>query len=136
MKKLGTAATVLIAVLALALAATTGALIATATTDGEQTAVTPASPATTTGVVDADEDGFDHDDRYVDADDRPIPKDRVRRVADAAVAAVGGGTVVEVSRSDDPGETWEVEVMTPGRGEVDVALDAGLRRVPNAAYED
>jgi hypothetical protein len=58
-----------------------------------------------------------------------------RRVGAAAVAAAGGGTVVEISRSDDPGETYEVEVITD-RGEIDIALDDNLKRVANEAYDD
>ena len=57
------------------------------------------------------------------------------RVGNAATEAVGGGTAVEVETSDDPGETYEVEVLT-ARGEIDIALDQNLQRVQNLAYDD
>jgi len=68
-------------------------------------------------------------------DDAPLTPAEARRVGAAAAAAVGGGTAVEIDRSDDPGEAYEVEVMT-ARGEVDVALDDNLRRVENVPYDD
>ena len=71
----------------------------------------------------------------VDDDDMPLGKTEARRVGRAAVKAAGGGTVVEIDRSDDPGETYEVEVLT-ARGEIDIALDQNLQRVQNLAYDD
>ena len=47
------------------------------------------------------------------------------RVGAAATEAVGG-TVVDVETSDDPGETYEVEVRLDDGSEVDVALDQDL----------
>jgi len=47
------------------------------------------------------------------------------RVGAAATEAVGG-TVVDVETSDDPGETYEVEVRLDDGSEVDVALDEDL----------
>src|SRR5690349_5502292 len=70
-----------------------------------------------------------------DPDDVPISPGELGRVAEAAERHVGGGRAVDVERSDDPGEAFEVEVWTE-RGEVDVALDEQLDRVPNAPYED
>jgi uncharacterized membrane protein YkoI len=49
------------------------------------------------------------------------------RVGNAAVQAVGGGTVVDVETSDDQGEAYEVEVRKPDGSEVDVALDKDLK---------
>ena len=43
--------------------------------------------------------------------------------------------MTDLSRSDDPGEAYEVEVLTDA-GEVDVALDADLNRVSNNPYDD
>jgi hypothetical protein len=71
----------------------------------------------------------------VDPDDVPLRPREQRRVERAALALAGGGTVTEVDRSDDPGEAYEVEVVT-GRGEIDVALDQDLRRVDNNRYDD
>lgn len=68
-------------------------------------------------------------------DDAPLTPAEARRVGAAATAAAGGGTAVEIDRSDDPGEAYEVEVMT-AHGEVDVALDDNLRRVENLPYDD
>ncbi|GLY07615.1 PepSY domain-containing protein [Actinoplanes rectilineatus] len=49
------------------------------------------------------------------------------RVGNAAVQAVGGGTVVDVESSDDPGEAYEVEVRKADGSEVDVVLDKDLK---------
>ena len=49
------------------------------------------------------------------------------RVGAAAVQAVGGGTVLDVETSDDPGQAYEVEVRKADGTEVDVALDQDLK---------
>ena len=49
------------------------------------------------------------------------------RVGAAAVQAVGGGTVLDVETSDDPGEAYEVEVRKADGSEVDVALDKDMK---------
>jgi uncharacterized membrane protein YkoI len=54
------------------------------------------------------------------------------RAGRAAVAAVGG-TVVEVEKSDDRGEAYEVEVRTEDGPEVEVALDQDLAVVSQDA---
>jgi hypothetical protein len=72
----------------------------------------------------------------VDGDDQPLTATETDRVAAAAELIAGAGaTVVEVDRSDDLGEAYEVEVMTP-QGELDIALDERLGRVPNLRYDD
>jgi hypothetical protein len=71
----------------------------------------------------------------VESDDVPLGKTEARRVGRAALQAAGGGPVVEIGRSDDPGEAYEVEVLT-ARGEIDIALDQNLHRVQNLAYDD
>jgi uncharacterized membrane protein YkoI len=48
------------------------------------------------------------------------------RVGQAAVRAVGGGTVVDAETSDDLGEAFEVEVRKADGTEVDVVLDENL----------
>jgi uncharacterized membrane protein YkoI len=48
------------------------------------------------------------------------------RVRDAAVRAVGGGTVTDAETSDDLGEAYEVEVRKADGTEIDVALDENL----------
>ena len=55
------------------------------------------------------------------------------RVGAAATQAVGGGTVVEVETSDDPGEAYEVEVHLDDGSEMDVALDRELGLVSQDA---
>jgi hypothetical protein len=71
-----------------------------------------------------------------DADDRPLTAAETDRVAAAAKRIAGAdATVVEVDRSDDLGEAYEVEVLTP-QGELDIALDERLERVPNLRYDD
>src|SRR5688500_3254505 len=69
-----------------------------------------------------------------DVDDVPLGSEQGARVRAAALAITGGGRVVEIDRSEDPGEAYEVEVVRDGR-EIDVALDAQLRRVPNVRYD-
>lgn len=70
-----------------------------------------------------------------DPDDVPIAAGEIQRIEAAALRVTGGGTVTEIDRSDDAGEAFEVEVVTDA-GEVDVALDHNLRRVPNLRYDE
>lgn len=107
-----------------------GPEIATATVpvqSSDAMATTVPAPVVTQGV--------DADDADPDPDDRPLGAAEARRAGQAAVAAIGGGTVTDVDRSDDPGEAYEVEILTDG-GEIDVALDHNLKRVKNVAYDD
>jgi hypothetical protein len=145
MKKLATPTIALIAA-ALVIAALAGALAATAF-DGDDEdrddedpialateAGTPA-PVATPAAAAAETPAQDADDAVADADDVPLSVREADRVGKAAIAAAGGGSVTDLSRSDDPGEAYEVEVQTAA-GEVDVALDADLNRVSNNAYDD
>ncbi|HET6830230.1 MAG TPA: hypothetical protein VFH44_02665 [Solirubrobacterales bacterium] len=136
MSKIGWPVAMVIVVATLVVGGLAGALIASGdgNGDGEKTVVTvpetatsppaeqPPAQQTTTDIT-------------VDSDDAPLGPAETKRVGAAAVAAVGGGTAIEVDRSDDPGEAYEVEVMTD-RGEIDVALDENLRRVDNVPYDD
>jgi len=61
-----------------------------------------------------------------DADDQPISDEERAQVAAAAEAAVEGGTAVDVDRSDDAGEAFEVEVRDAQNQDWDVTLDADL----------
>jgi len=48
-------------------------------------------------------------------------------VTAAALAAVGGGTVIEVDRGDSPGDAaWKVEIRLANGDEAEVRLDANL----------
>jgi len=71
----------------------------------------------------------------LDPDDVPLGRSEAAKVERAALRITGGGTISEFGRSDDPGEAYEVEVLTP-TGEVDIALDDNLERVPNHSYDD
>lgn len=71
----------------------------------------------------------------VEADDRPLWPEEERRARAAALAVTGGGAISELDRSDDPGESYEVEVIKSGR-EYDIALDLHFRPVPNRRYDD
>lgn len=108
-----------------------GAVAAGALDDDDETVTTVVPAAETdaggaaTGSVEA----------TIEDDDRPLTEAELRRVSRAALEIAGGGTVTDVDRSDDLGEAYEVEVMTEA-GEVDVALDEHLRRVPNLRYDD
>jgi len=55
------------------------------------------------------------------------------RVGNAAVQAVGGGTVLDVETSDDAGEAYEVEVRKADGAEVDVVLDKDLKVLSQGA---
>lgn len=146
MKNLAKSTIALIAA-GLVIAALAGALVATALDgddddrDDEQVVLSTSdtaaatAPPTDAGAAVADTTVAEPDDIVVDADDVPLGKAEADRVAKAAVAAAGGGTVTEVNRSDDPGEAYEVEVLTDA-GEVDVALDSNLKRVSNNPYDD
>jgi uncharacterized membrane protein YkoI len=58
-----------------------------------------------------------------------------QRASDAALAAVGGGTVLEVESADDSGSAYEVEVRKADGTVVEVRIDSGFR-VVNIAGED
>ena len=78
------------------------------------------------------DDVNDRDDRN-DTNDGPDTDDRVLSASErtsaqkAAVAAVGGGTVIDVGASDDRGEAYEVEVRTSDNTEWNVELDADFK---------
>lgn len=73
-------------------------------------------------VVRQDEDG--DDDADDDADDRDLGDAERADAEKAALAAVGGGTVLQVEASDDPGEAYEAEVRDRDGAEWDIVLDA------------
>jgi uncharacterized membrane protein YkoI len=72
-----------------------------------------------------DEDGEDDDgdDGDRDADDRAL-SDQERAAAEQAALAEVDGTVTDAEASDDPGEAYEVEVVTADGVEWTVELDA------------
>lgn len=69
------------------------------------------------------------DDRDDDRDDRALTAVERTRAGQAALAAVGGGTVTDVEASDDRGVAYEVDVRTADGSEWDVDLDASYRVV-------
>jgi hypothetical protein len=141
MSKIGWPLAAVIAALVIAVAILGGALIIGSGDDDDPEVATATVPVQPTGTMQANApattvpQGVDLDDPDPDPDDQPLGAAEARRAGRAAVAAVGGGSVVDVDRSDDPGEAYEVEVLTD-RGEIDVALDHNLRRVQNVAYDD
>ncbi len=80
-----------------------------------------------------DLNGTDDRDDTNDTNDGPDTDDRALSAAErtsaekAAVAAVGGGTVIDVDASDDRGEAYEVEVRTSNNPEWNVELDADFK---------
>jgi hypothetical protein len=54
----------------------------------------------------------------------------------AALAVVGGGTVLEVEHGDDEGAVWEVEVRKTDGEEVEVLLDGDLQSVGTFPNDD
>lgn len=70
----------------------------------------------------SDDDVDDSTDRENDRDDRALSADERGSAEEAALEAVGGGTVAKVETSDDGGEAYEVEVRD-GDTWWDVSLD-------------
>lgn len=130
-RKLGIPIAALVAA-GIVVAALAGALFATMLTgDDDDDAVVLTTTATPADAVVASS----NDDPIVEGDERPLRTAEADRVARAALRIAGGGTVTELSRSDDPGEAYEVEVQTDA-GEIDIALDESLNRVSNNPYDD
>lgn len=73
--------------------------------------------------------------RLRDDDDGPLTAEQVRRAGQAAVRVAGGGSVESAGRSDDLGESYEIEVVRAGR-EIDVALDARFRPMARARADE
>jgi uncharacterized membrane protein YkoI len=71
---------------------------------------------------DRDDDGDRDDDRDRDADDRVLSAEEKAAAEKAALAEVDG-TVTDAEASDDPGEAYEVEVVTADGVEWTVELD-------------
>jgi uncharacterized membrane protein YkoI len=74
---------------------------------------------------DADDDADDDTDDRDEADDRVLGADERTAAEEAALEAVGGGTVLDVEGSDDRGEAYEVSVRDAEGTEWDVELDSG-----------
>lgn len=134
-------------VLAVAVAALGGALLASVLradgrTDAEPARVVvqqqPADTARQTTVANREGDRTARRDRssrqqaaasrFVEPDDLPIGRRQLDRVRDAAVRAAGSGTVTDIDRSDDLGVAYEVELVRNGQ-EIDVRLDRRLALV-------
>ena len=81
------------------------------TDDGTDDGTTGTTEDSTTGVTGA-----------VDPDD--LVGEELTRASEAAIAAVGGGTVTEAERSDDADHAFDVEVTRADGTDVDVDLDA------------
>jgi hypothetical protein len=116
---------------ALVIAAAAGGLLVVAVNDDAATvpAVESAGPAP------AEQRDAGPAPPPADADDRPLSDAEADRAVAAALQHIGGGTISELDRSDDPGEAYELEVVKDGR-EIDLALDGEFRRVPNRRYDD
>jgi len=74
-----------------------------------------------------DRDDRDRDDNDADGDDgldRAVSAEERQSAEQAALDAVGGGTVEQVEASDDSREAYEVEVRMDDGTEWDVELDA------------
>jgi hypothetical protein len=68
-------------------------------------------------------------------DDRPLTGGDLERATEAALAHVGGGTVIETEVGDD-GAAYGVEVRLPDGRVVEVALDAGFGVVGQVPDDD
>jgi hypothetical protein len=127
---------------AVALLTAGGVAIAGGLGGGDETPAPAASadPAQPAVEHDLDDDADVNDGTLSDNgsldDDGTLHESESNRVAMAAERIAGpGASVLEVDRSDDLGEAYEVEVLTPD-GELDIALDDQLQRVPNLRYDD
>ena len=136
---------ILTGVAAIAVAMVAGALIANGLSDDDDdpdvvtvagnSAVADDGPGADQVAIDADDGTVDADDQVVEVDDQPLSNAELQKLKQAALVAAGGGTVTDAGRSDDPGETYEVEVIRGAR-EIDLAFDSSFERVPNAPYGD
>lgn len=84
---------------------------------------------------DASDDDSDEatDDDGKDADDRVLGDTERAGAEKAALAAVGGGTVIQLEASDDAGEAYEAEVRDRDGAEWDVVLDADFKVLSKTA---
>ncbi|MEU7903797.1 PepSY domain-containing protein [Actinoplanes sp. NPDC049118] len=62
-----------------------------------------------------------------DGDDLVLTADQRSSAGQAALAAVGGGTVTDIDAGDDPGVAYEVEVRDAAGTEWDVKLDTAFK---------
>ncbi|WP_243059399.1 PepSY domain-containing protein [Nocardioides sp. SR21] len=83
--------------------------------------------------TDADDNDADDAGDTPDADDRALGSEERTAAEQAALEAVGGGTVLQVEASDDPGEAYEAEVRADDGTEWDVTLDADYGVVSKTA---
>jgi uncharacterized membrane protein YkoI len=73
---------------------------------------------------DRDDNDADGDDGLDDGLDRAVSAEERQSAEQAALDAVGGGTVEQVEASDDSREAYEVEVRMDDGTDWDVELDA------------
>ncbi|NRG40580.1 PepSY domain-containing protein [Rathayibacter sp. VKM Ac-2835] len=78
--------------------------------------------STDDGTTGTTEDSTTGVTRAVDPDD--LVGEELTRASEAAIAAVGGGTVTEAERSDDADHAFDVEITRADGTDVDVDLDA------------
>lgn len=92
---------------------------------------TPSSSDDSASASPSPSNSDDHGGRDVSADD-------YARVSAAALAAVGGGTVTELKRDDDPGVAWEVEILLSNgdEAEVELAADLSVVRIDLDRHDD
>jgi hypothetical protein len=68
-------------------------------------------------------------------DDTPLVGGELESASDAAIAHVGGGTVVDSEAGDGP-EAYEVEVERPDGNVVEVSMDDGFDVIGSEADDD
>lgn len=93
--------------------------IAVAAGGGNDDSQSPASVAQS-GADDGERDGEAEDSETA------VAGSPAEKAAEAALAATGGGTVLEVERGDAPDAAYEVEVRTSEGRVVEVTLDASF----------
>ena len=101
-------------------------------TSGDNPVALPSNEATNGASPSPSDDAFD------DNGGRNVSDEEYAAVSAAALAAVGGGTVTELKRDDDPGQAWDVEITLDNGDEADVERDPdrNLRRVDRDRKND
>ena len=135
MSKMGTPVVIVIGVVAVTVVIVIGLVANAALSDDDDESLVVEGAETSQPLDAGDAGSGETVTTTVEAGDRPLEKAELERVQRAALQVAGGGTVTDVDRSDDLGEAYEVEVQTDA-GEVDVALDNRLERVPNLRFDD
>ncbi|HSJ43887.1 MAG TPA: PepSY domain-containing protein [Euzebyales bacterium] len=85
---------------------------------------------------DADTPDDDQEAGEAQDSDENLTGSPAEQAAKAALAATGGGTVLEVEAGDDPNAAYEVEIRTPNGDAAEVLLDTDFDVIGSVAGDD